>query len=92
MLRLAPVIVAMILGLVTIFSLAVTLWQAQRSGVLTGGDLPKGVRIERSTDPVRFNQYMRDRVRSMALPIGFAVSAILLGALALSIALVSGGG
>jgi len=92
MLQVVPTIVGMFAAFVVILGFVLTFWRARRSGVLTGGDLPKGVRIERSADPDRFNQYLRDRVRLMALPIGLAASAILIGFLSLAIALVSGGG
>jgi len=84
MLRLAPVIVGVFVSLVIVLGFARTLWRARRDGVLT---LPKGDRIERSADPARFDRYLGDLVRSMALPTSFAVGAILVGALALWIAL-----
>lgn len=89
MLRFAPAIVGVFVSLVIILGFVRTLWRARRDGVLT---LPKGVRIERSADPGRFDRYLGDLVRSMALPTSFSVGAILVGALALWIALTYGAG
>lgn len=92
MLRLAPAIVSMLACLTVILGFALTMWRARRDGVLTGGDLPKGVRIERAADPARFDRMLSDRMRGAALPISFAVAGILVGALALWVALASDAG
>lgn len=92
MLRLAPAIVGMLVCLTVVLGFAQTIWRARRDGVLTGGDLPKGARIERAADSARFDRMLSDYERFAALPISFAVAGILVGALALWVALASDAG